>query len=86
MSPQFQNIPHFTQQTTFTITLASKSNVTLSIYNAYGELVKTILNESKPAGEFQLLFDAEQLPSGIYFYTLTTNEGTITKKMLSAKQ
>jgi glucose/arabinose dehydrogenase len=83
-----QNIPNpFTQQTTFTITLASKSNVTLSIYNAYGKLVKTILNESRPAGEFQLLFDAEQLPSGIYFYTLTTNEGTITKKMLlNAKQ
>jgi glucose/arabinose dehydrogenase len=81
-----QNVPNpFTKQTVFSIYNASAGFVNLSIYNAYGELVKTLVNDVKTAGSFELLFDAENLNPGIYFYSLRTKEGIQTKKMLLTK-
>jgi hypothetical protein len=45
-------------------------DVTLKIYDLLGREVVTLVNEYKPAGEYEINFDAGQLSSGIYFYQL----------------
>ena len=72
----------FTHQTIFDFDIAEQGAANLSIYNSLGELVKTLVNETKPAGSYQVLFDAEYLEAGVYFYTLKTAEGSIAKKMI----
>ena len=47
-------------------------SVQLIIYDVLGKEVATLVNEEKPAGEYEVIFDATGLPSGIYFYRLTT--------------
>ncbi len=78
-----QNSPNpFTQQTVLNFEIAQSGMVNLSIYNAYGELVKSLINENKNSGRYQVIFDAENLGAGIYYYSLRTKEGVETKKML----
>ena len=67
--------------------------VTLKVYDVLGNEVTTLVNEEKPAGIYEVEFDAEKLPSGVYFYKLQTgNPSTIsvqgfvdTKKMILLK-
>ncbi|MCB0728231.1 MAG: aryl-sulfate sulfotransferase [Ignavibacteriae bacterium] len=59
--------------------------VSLKVYNISGKEVAVIVNEVKPAGYYTNTFNGENLPSGIYFYTLTTGNFTSTKKMLLLK-
>jgi hypothetical protein len=59
-----------------------KALVTLKVYDILGREVATLVNEEKPAGEYELEFNAANLPSGIYFYQLKAGEFTETKKMV----
>jgi glucose/arabinose dehydrogenase len=82
-----QNAPNpFTKQTVFTMNISESGFVNLTIYNSQGKLVKTLINEFKPVGNFEVLFDAENLNDGIYFYTLKTADGSFTKKMILANK
>ncbi|MBL0048490.1 MAG: PQQ-dependent sugar dehydrogenase [Bacteroidetes bacterium] len=82
-----QNLPNpFTKQTIFDFDIAQAGNVNLSVYNAYGALVKTLVNEAKAVGSYQVLMDAENMAAGIYYYCLKTNEGAVTKKMILSNQ
>jgi hypothetical protein len=58
---------------------------TLKIYDVLGNKVATLIDEYKPAGTFEVEFDASGLPSGIYFYQLKTENITETKKMILMK-
>jgi hypothetical protein len=60
-------------------------NVTLKVYDALGREVRTLVNENKSAGKYNVRFDGSNLASGIYFYRLTCNEFTSTKKMILMK-
>lgn len=81
-----QNYPNpFNPKTNIKFDIAKATNVKLIIYNALGQAVKTLVNEYKPAGSYVADFDASGLTSGTYFYTLTTNEFTQTKKMVVVK-
>ena len=60
-------------------------NASLQVYDALGRLVKTLINQPLKAGEYEVNFDGTNLPSGVYFYQLLTNEFTQTKKMLMIK-
>jgi hypothetical protein len=60
-------------------------DVTLDVYNALGQKVATLVNKEQTAGNYSVLFDAGDLPSGIYFYTLHAYDFTATKKMLLIK-
>ena len=60
-------------------------NASLHVYDALGRLVKTLINQPLKAGEYEVNFDGTNLPSGVYFYQLLTNEFTQTKKMLMIK-
>ena len=59
--------------------------VTLKVYDVLGNQIATLVNEQKPAGNYEVIFDATGLPSGIYFYGLTAGNYSSTKKMILLK-
>ena len=59
--------------------------VTLKVYDILGREVATLVNEEKPAGEYEVEFNAVNLPSGIYFYQLKAGQFSETKKMILLK-
>ncbi len=61
------------------------NNVTIKIYDVLGREVSTLLNEIKQPGNYQIEFDASNLPSGVYYYRLQASEFVQTKKMLLLK-
>ncbi len=65
--------------------LASGTNAKLIVYNMLGQQVRTLVNEVKPAGNYQVQFDGSNLPSGIYFYTLSYGEFLQTRKLVMLK-
>jgi N-acetylneuraminic acid mutarotase len=84
-----QNYPNpFEQSTRIRYTIPSGAHegagglpVTLKIYNALGNELATLVNEPKPAGTYEIDFDASALPSGVYFYKIKTGSYTNTKMM-----
>lgn len=81
-----QNYPNpFNPTTTINFSIPEQSLVTLKIYNALGEEVKTLVNELKSVGNYEIKFDASKLSSGIYFYRLKADNYIETKKMLMLK-
>ena len=59
--------------------------VTLKIYDVLGREIATLVNEEKAAGNYEVRFDASQLSSGIYLYTLQVGNFTQTRKMILLK-
>ena len=59
--------------------------VTLKVYDVLGRVVKILVNEEKPAGEYRIEFNASKLSSGVYYYRLQTDNYTETKKMMLIK-
>ncbi len=82
-----QNFPNpFNPRTIINFSLPKESNVSLKIYDVLGKLVHTFFNsERKSAGNYEISFDANELPSGVYFYTLISGDFTQTCKMILAK-
>jgi len=81
-----QNYPNpFNPSTTIRFSIPSGTSVQLKVYNVLGNEIATIVNDELPAGNYSLDYDASNLPSGIYFYTLTTNDFSETKKMTLVK-
>ena len=58
---------------------------TLKVYDVLGNEVATLVDEYKPAGYYQVDFDASKLSSGIYLYKLQADEYISTKKMTLLK-
>jgi len=79
-----QNYPNpFNPTTTISYRLAAYSHVWLTIYDASGKKIKTLVNAAQGQGEYQLTFDGNTLASGVYFYQLTTDRGfSQIKKMI----
>lgn len=65
--------------------IPQQSFVSLRVYDALGKEVQTLANETQNAGSYNVNFNAEQLPSGIYFYTIKAGDFIETKKMLLLK-
>lgn len=82
-----QNYPNpFNPNTNINFGLAKSSTVSLKIFNMLGQEVATLLsNEFRPSGHYSITFDASSLSSGTYIYSITTEEGSITKKMMLIK-
>ncbi len=59
--------------------------VTLKVYDILGNEITKLVNEEKPSGNYEVDFNASGLASGIYYYTLTLGNFTITKKMIVIK-
>src|SRR4030095_3745683 len=83
----YQNFPNpFNPSTTIWFNLPKESNVTLSIYNALGQLIETPIYGTLRAGTFSVIWNASNYSSGVYFYRLNTSSGFAeTKKMILTK-
>jgi len=62
-----------------------QQNVQLKIYDVLGRGIATLVNEKQTPGNYSVKFDASNLPSGIYFYTLRSGNFVATKKMILMK-
>ncbi|MBS4028843.1 MAG: T9SS type A sorting domain-containing protein [Ignavibacteriales bacterium] len=84
-----QNYPNpFNPQTTIGFSLLAVGNVTLKVYNVFGQEVATLLNnELMQSGKNEIQFDGSGLTSGMYFYYLNVNNGEFvqTKKLVLMK-
>lgn len=81
-----QNYPNpFNPSTKISYSISDKSFVSLRVYNALGKEVALLENGSKERGDYEVEFDASNLPSGTYFYTLSANGERQTRKMLLIK-
>jgi hypothetical protein len=81
-----QNYPNpFNPSTVISYRLPVTSNVILKVYDVLGNEITTLVNEEKPAGEYEVEFIAANLPSGIYFYQLKSGSFVETKKMILLK-
>ncbi len=78
-----QNYPNpFNPNTTIKYQIPELSFVTVKVYDVLGNEIATPVNEEKPAGSYQIEFDATVLSSGIYFYRLQAGNFIETKKMI----
>lgn len=67
------------------VTSTEMSQVQIKVYNVQGKEVSTLVNESLQPGSYEIIFDAENYPSGTYFYILQAGDYTETRKMVLIK-
>ncbi len=66
-----QNYPNpFNNSTKITCYLPKENHIKMTVYNIQGRLVRELINERHDAGWFSVQFDADNLPSGLYFYKI----------------
>jgi len=81
-----QNFPNpFNPSTTISFSIPSEGFVTLKVYDVIGREIKTLVNEKRAVGKYEIHFDASQFTSGIYFYKLKSGNYIQTKKMILLK-
>lgn len=81
-----QNYPNpFNPSTSIPFSLRRTADVRLEIYNVQGQLVKILVNERLQAGSYEYEFDAINMASGTYFYRLTFDGKSQTKRMMLLK-
>lgn len=82
----YQNYPNpFNPSTKIKYQIPAAGNVSLKVFDVLGREVASLINEEKPAGAYEVDFNASSLSSGIYFYTIKSNSFVSTKKMLLIK-
>jgi hypothetical protein len=78
-----QNFPNpFNPSTTIQFSIPVEGFVSLNVFNALGEKVSTLVSENLNAGAYKFEWNTANLPSGIYFYRLSANEYSVSKKMI----
>jgi cyclomaltodextrinase / maltogenic alpha-amylase / neopullulanase len=81
-----QNYPNpFNPSTKIKYSIPHSSNVKIKVFNILGNEIMTLVDEFKVAGEYELTFDADNLPSGVYFYRMVTEGFSQTSKMILLK-
>jgi type IX secretion system substrate protein len=81
-----QNYPNpFNPVTVINYQLPKSSNVKLSVYDALGQNVSVLVNESQRAGNHAIEWNAGDFPSGVYFYRLDAGSFVSSKKMILIK-
>jgi len=78
-----QNYPNpFNPATKIEYSIPGDRFVELRVFDVMGSEIITLVNEQKTSGTHSVLFDASNIPSGVYFYTLTAGDFVSTKKMM----
>ncbi|MBE2279872.1 MAG: T9SS type A sorting domain-containing protein [Ignavibacteriaceae bacterium] len=81
-----QNYPNpFNPSTKIEFSIPVTANVKISVYNALGEYVQTLMNSALEAGSHSVIFDATNLPGGVYLYSIESGDYKETKKMTLLK-
>jgi hypothetical protein len=85
------NYPNpFNPETTINFSLNEAGPVELAIYNIKGQKIKTLVNETLPAQNYNIVWNGrddnnQQVSSGVYFYRMNTSTYTSTRKMILMK-
>jgi len=81
-----QNYPNpFNPVTNLGFGISELGFVSLKVYNSLGKEVATLVNEIKPAGRYEVVFDGSNLSSGVYFYKIEAGSFSIVKRMILMK-
>lgn len=81
-----QNYPNpFNPQTELRFGLAKAGHVTLRVFDTLGREVAKLVDGERSPGSYGVTFDGSQFATGLYFYTISTPEGTDTRKMMLMK-
>ena len=82
----FQNYPNpFNPSTTINFDIPKSGNVDIKIFDLSGKEIKTLINEFKNAGSYEVTFNAGSFASGVYFYSLKAGNFISARKMLLLK-
>jgi len=82
----YANYPNpFNPVTTLRYELDESGSVNLTVYNAAGEKVQTLVSGRQAAGFHSIRFDGKEFSSGVYFYQLNTRFGSEIHKMILLK-
>jgi photosystem II stability/assembly factor-like uncharacterized protein len=82
----YQNYPNpFNPKTNIQYAISNRQFVTIEVYDILGNEIAILIDEEKPAGEYEIEFNASSLPSGVYFYQLKAGSYIGTKKMILLK-
>jgi len=78
-----QNYPNpFNPTTRIRFSIPSERFTSLTVYDVLGSEIITLVDEEKPAGEYEVEFKGDGLTSGIYFYQIKAGDFIQTKKMV----
>ena len=81
-----QNFPNpYNPSTRINYFVPQESFVNIKVYDFLGREVMTLVNKTKSIGSYEIVFDASNMPSGTYFYTLIAENYSSTKKMILIK-
>ena len=81
-----QNFPNpFNPSTRINYFVPQESFVSIKVYDFLGREVMTLVNETRAIASYEIVFDASNLPSGTYFYTMIAGNYSDTKKMILIK-
>jgi Secretion system C-terminal sorting domain len=85
LSQNYPNPFNPTTQINFSVPQNNGQVVTLKVYNLLGQEVATLFSGTKAAGNYSVSFNASKLSSGVYFYRLSSDNFSVTKKMVLMK-
>jgi Secretion system C-terminal sorting domain len=81
-----QNYPNpFNPSTQIKFSIVANEHVSVRVYNTIGQEVARLVNDVLPAGNYSVRWDAANFSSGVYFYTITTNNFHTARKMILLK-
>jgi hypothetical protein len=82
----YENYPNpFNPRTIINYELPITSEVELSIYNLLGQKIITLISEKQSAGKYEVEFNGQEFPSGVYLYKIQTENWQAVKKMILIK-
>ncbi len=81
-----QNFPNpFNPETSISFDLLESEMVTLTVSNALGQTVTTLVNGTMNSGKHTVTFEAADMPSGLYFYRMEAGDFSAVRKMILMK-
>ena len=81
-----QNYPNpFNPSTLLSYNLKTDANVKLTVFNLVGQSVRILIDGYQTAGEYEVQFDANELPAGVYLYKLQVGDYSSVKRMTLVK-
>jgi len=82
----YQNYPNpFNPETKISYTVPKTSDIVMKVFDILGIEIETLFSEQKQTGTYEITWNAEDLPSGVYFYRIQAGSFVETKKMVLMK-